>query len=109
MISFHILDFPLYKRPKESELQQHESQFSLNIPNLTLDHISHGKELELHITPALHANCESEEENEEEPNDFGENNDFVPTEEVPTGDQSQPLRCSTHNRLHTLKFLKMFE
>ena len=109
MISLDILDFPLYEWPKESELQQYESQFSLNIPNLTLDHVSHGKELEPHVTPALHIDSESEEENMEEPNDFSESNDFMPTEEVSTGDQIQPMRCSMCNRLHTLKFLEMFE
>ena len=107
MISLNILDFPLYERPQESELQQNESQFSLNIPNLTVDHISHGKELELHVTPALHIDSETEDEGE--PSDFSESNDFSPMVEVLTGDQNQPLRCSMCNRLHTLKYLEMFE
>ena len=102
-MSLDILDFPLYEWSAESELQQHESQFSLNIPNLTLDHMSHGKEIEPHVNPSRQIDSEPEEESKGEPTDFGDSNDFMPPEEVLTGDQNPSLRRST------LKFLEMFQ
>ena len=80
LISLDILDFPLYKRSQQCELQPNESQFSLNIPDLKTDNISHGKELEQHITKAMHIDSKTDNSaHKNEPIDYSEVNDFPPS------------------------------
>ena len=74
MISLDILDFLLYDHNEEPELQPHESQFGLNIPNLTADHVSHGKDLEPHVTPAHQEDGALEVEKNDKPSGYDTGN-----------------------------------
>ena len=108
-MSLDILDFPLYEWSEESELQQHESQFGLNIPNLTLDHVSHGKELEPHVTTSPQIHNEMKEEMEDDPVEYDTGNDIIPPEEEETDDHSHTPRWSTYPMIPSRKFLEMFQ
>ena len=108
MIFLDILDFLLYDYTEELELQQHESQFGLNIPNLTADHVSHGKDLEPHVTPAHQEDSATEVGNNDEPLGHDTGNELTPLADEP-GYQSQATRRSNCSWMPSREFLEMFQ
>ena len=108
MISLDILDFLLYDHTEEPELQQHESQFGLNIPNLTADHVSHGKDLEPHVTPAHQEDSALEVKKNNEPLGYDTGNELTPLADEPEY-QSQAIRQSNRSWMPSREFLEMFQ